>query len=310
MPGHFTHIYTARRVADLLSSGTFTDWPDLGAGGDAVAGLNPKTCGDLMSKWEKFTAIGAIGPDLFFFSQDWNNPALEPHSDDIMLALAIYYYYDFAKENDWEPLIAILRGVDSTMANLLELVIKLQKIWDKFVDVWNKTIGPIVGVVGDLTDDLTGGVLSELRDYLTEFVNELVAVGVEDVSQWAHIWDRMNTVVAKGYPEGAFLWSDMTHYRRTTATCQALVHQAQLLRDGSEGSEGGPTTTPTCPHRRCGSPCSRPQTSRRESSARHPFRTTLTRGRNSLTLTARCRCGWPTPSSQLCLRHLSATRIR
>jgi hypothetical protein len=82
----------------------------LGAGGDAVAGLDRKIWGDLMSKWEKFTAIGAIGPDLFFFSQDWNYPALEPHSDDIMLALAIYYYYyDFAKENDWEPLIAILR---------------------------------------------------------------------------------------------------------------------------------------------------------------------------------------------------------
>ncbi len=237
MPGHFTHIYTARRVQELLSSETFTDWPDLGAGGDAVAGLDPKTCGDYMFKWQKFTAIGAIGPDLFFFSQDWNNPALEPHSDDIMLALAIYYYYDFAKENDWEPLIVILRNVDSTLANFLELVIKLQKIWDKFVDVWNKTIGPIVEVVGDLTDDLTGGVLSELRDYLTEFVNELVALGVEDVSQWAHIWDRMNTVVAKGYPEGAFLWSDMTHYRRTTSTCQALVHQAQLLRDGSDGSE-------------------------------------------------------------------------
>ncbi|MBI1804425.1 MAG: hypothetical protein HY033_04135 [Ignavibacteriae bacterium] len=27
MPGHFTHIYTARRVADLLASGKFTDWP-------------------------------------------------------------------------------------------------------------------------------------------------------------------------------------------------------------------------------------------------------------------------------------------
>ena len=37
MPGHFTHIYTARRVADLLASGEFADWPDLGGGGDAVS---------------------------------------------------------------------------------------------------------------------------------------------------------------------------------------------------------------------------------------------------------------------------------
>ena len=59
MPGHFTHIYTARRVADLLASGKFTDWPDLGSGGDAVASYDPKTCGELMQTWEKFTAIGA-----------------------------------------------------------------------------------------------------------------------------------------------------------------------------------------------------------------------------------------------------------
>ena len=116
-------------------------------------------------------------------------------------------------------------------------MLKLQKIWDKFVKAWNTTIGPIVEAVGDLTDDLTGGVLSELRDFLTEFVNDLVTSASRSSRSRRDIWDRMNTVVAKGYPEGAFLWSDMTHYRRTTATCQALVHQAELLRDGTEGGE-------------------------------------------------------------------------
>jgi hypothetical protein len=48
----------------------------------------------------------------------------------------------------------------------------------------------------------------------------------------------MNTVIAKGWPEETFLWSDMTHYRRTSAICQALVHQAELQRDGTpEGEE-------------------------------------------------------------------------
>jgi len=100
MPGHFTHIYTARRVADLLASGEFLDWPALGEGGGAVAQYDPKTCGELMKKWEKFTAIGAIGPDLFFFSEDWNNEILVPVSDDIMLALAAYYFFDAAKDDD------------------------------------------------------------------------------------------------------------------------------------------------------------------------------------------------------------------
>ena len=30
MPGHFTHIYTARRVADHLLTGSFPDWPKVG----------------------------------------------------------------------------------------------------------------------------------------------------------------------------------------------------------------------------------------------------------------------------------------
>ncbi|MDT5320643.1 MAG: hypothetical protein QOD88_3165, partial [Mycobacterium sp.] len=148
MPGHFTHIYTARRVADLLASGKFTYWPDLGGGGDAVASYDPKTCGELMKTWEKFTAIGAIGPDLFFFSQDWNNEILGPISDDIMLGLAVYYFLDAANDDDWEPVLTILEQVNSTMAGIIRLLIRLQKIWNDFVTVWDNTIGPFVEVVG------------------------------------------------------------------------------------------------------------------------------------------------------------------
>ena len=144
MPGHFTHIYTARRVADLLASGDFTDWPQMGAGGDAVSHYDPTTCGQLMHKWEKFTAIGAIGPDLFFFSQDWSNDILGPRSDDIMLALAVYYFFDAASEDDWEPILLILQDVNSTMTAIIRFLIKIQKIWNDFVTVWDNTIGPLV----------------------------------------------------------------------------------------------------------------------------------------------------------------------
>jgi hypothetical protein len=56
-----------------------------------------------MKKWEKFTAIGAIGPDLFYFSQDYNGLPLGPASDELMLTLATNYFFDAAKEDDWEP---------------------------------------------------------------------------------------------------------------------------------------------------------------------------------------------------------------
>jgi hypothetical protein len=237
MPGHFTHLYTARRVAEVLAGGDFTDWPALGDGGEAVSHYRPEYCGAVMKKWPKYTSVGAIGPDLFFFSMDWNNEVLGPVSDDIMLALAVYFYYDAAKEHDWEPLLAILEEVSSTFAGILRLVIKLQKIWDGFVDGWNKTIGPFVEVVGEIADDLTGGVLNEFKEVVEQLLNALETVGVQEISTWIDIWDRMNSCIAKGWPEDAFLWSDMLHYRRTSAICQALVRQAEAQRDGTAQGE-------------------------------------------------------------------------
>jgi len=237
MPGHFTHIYTARRVADLLAGGEFTDWPDLGEGGGAVGSYDPVACGELMIKWEKFTALGAIGPDIFFFSQDWSNDILGPRSDDIMLALAIYYFFDAASEDDWEPLLVILDGVDSTLTSFIRFLIKLQKIWNDFVKVWDKTVGPLVDSASELLDDLTGGLLNSFKTALEELLNAIETIGVQELATFADLWGAMNTVIAKGWSEDSFLWSDMTHYRRTSATCQALVRQAEKFRDGSDEGE-------------------------------------------------------------------------
>ena len=237
MPGHFTHIYTARRVADLLVSGEFVDWPGFNGGGDAVNRYDPVFCGTIMRKWEKFTSVGAIGPDLFFFSQDWSNEILGPRSDLIMLALATYYYFDAAKEDDWEPLLIILEEVNSTMAGIIRFLIRLDKIWKDFVKAWNKTVGPLVSAVGNLADDLSGGILSELKGALGELLIAIKEMGLLEITTFADMWGLMNTCVQKGWSEDSFLWSDMAHYRRTSATCQALVRQAEGMRDGTDQGE-------------------------------------------------------------------------
>jgi hypothetical protein len=78
MPAHFTHIYAARPVADHLTTGEFPDWPQA-KGRPARPRPGDVWRGD--EEVEKFTAIGAIGPDLFYFNQDRNNPVLGPLSD-------------------------------------------------------------------------------------------------------------------------------------------------------------------------------------------------------------------------------------
>ena len=97
-----------------------------------------------MTTWEKFTALGAIGPDLFYFLQDYNGATLGPLSDDIMLAFATYYFYDAASEDNWEPLLVILDQVNSTLrrpAAFPDQVVS--KIWQDFINAWNATIGPV-----------------------------------------------------------------------------------------------------------------------------------------------------------------------
>lgn len=234
MPGHFTHIYTARRVADHLETGEFPDWP---AAGNALEGHDPKTCAAIMKKWEKFTAIGAIGPDLFYFSQDYNSLPVGPASDELMLALATYYFFDAAKESDWEPLLIILDEVNSTMAALLRFLIKLQKIWQKFVDGWNKTIGPLVADINNLGDALTGGLLSEFGVVINELKLALTVIAEEELLTYADIFTMFDTCVQKGFGEKLFLWSDMSHYRRPSALCQAFVRQADALKTAGKIDE-------------------------------------------------------------------------
>jgi hypothetical protein len=226
MPGHFTHIYTARRVADYLLTGKFPDWPQAGSG---LLKFDPIKCGTVMRQWEKFAAIGAIGPDLFYFSQDYNGIPLGPVSDELMLALATYYFFDAASESDWEPLLIILDQVNSTMAALLRFLIKLQKIWQQFVDGWNQTIGPFVADITNLADDLTGGILSEFGVVVDELKAALKTVAEEELLTYKDIFTFFDTCVQKGYDEKLFLWSDMSHYRRPSALCQAFIKQVDAL---------------------------------------------------------------------------------
>src|SRR5436309_10288672 len=183
MPGPFTHIYTARRVADFLMSPEVTDdFIRRKDGGlleeqqlvpDLLAQLGRKQCADAMNKWPKFTAVGAIGPDLFFWLQDYNNIAIP--CDEIMLAMSLLYYLDDQGrlDNPYDGLLLILEEVSDTWASILRFIIKLNQLWQKFLKVWNATIGPILDKAGQVVDDLTGGLFSALGDAFAELKNDL-----------------------------------------------------------------------------------------------------------------------------------------
>jgi len=102
MPGPFTHIYTARRIAEVLRSGGVTEQfirPEDGElnrsqslQDELLALTGRAACAKAMDNWPKFTAVGAVGPDLFFFLQDYNESSID--SDELMLAISLLYYLD------------------------------------------------------------------------------------------------------------------------------------------------------------------------------------------------------------------------
>jgi hypothetical protein len=100
MPGPFSHIYAARRVADFLT--TQQNFVRLGDGALAASLLPPPGqaayLGGIMQKWPKYTALGSMGPDLFFFLMDLRDIP----GDEVMLALAAVYLIDDSQRSEWE----------------------------------------------------------------------------------------------------------------------------------------------------------------------------------------------------------------
>jgi hypothetical protein len=240
MPGPFTHIYTARRVSDLLTNPDALTHDFVRPTDDALAAiqnlapellaeLGPQACGAKMQAWPKFTALGANGPDLFFFLQDYNNIAIP--CDEVMLAMSLLYYLDDQKRlpDEYSGLVAILALVNSTWASILQFIIKLDQIWQNFLATWNATIGPILDAAGKVIDDLTGNLLSELGQAFTQLGNDLLALAAEEILSEGDIFGWFSLKMRKGYDEQAFLWSDMTHYRRTSIVPAQLIAHARRM---------------------------------------------------------------------------------
>ena len=186
--------------------------------------------------WSGYDHVGEVHgtrrdrPDLFYFLQDYNGATLGPLSDDIMLAFATYYFYDAASEDNWEPLLVILDQVNSTLAGLLRFLIKLQQIWQDFINAWNATIGPVADAIGEIADDLLGGVLSELGVLGQQLMDGIKELSEEELLTYADIFGFFDTCVQKGFREPMFLWSDMRHYRKPATLARKLVEEAESLK--------------------------------------------------------------------------------
>jgi hypothetical protein len=90
-------------------------------------GIDPKRASEVMTAWPTFANVGAIGPDLFFFCQDYSSGPLAefPFQDDLlMLAMRVAYWVDTARDENWEPLLVLLAEVNQTFASIVRVLLR------------------------------------------------------------------------------------------------------------------------------------------------------------------------------------------
>ena len=194
MPGPYVHIssmwHTAARLADGYSP-VESERVNPAWNGDDVRDLAA-----IMDENPNFAAIGAVGPDLFFFLPDF-------------------------RDYSGVPVASVLIGV-------LDFLEQVYAAVDPYVSKWEHYIGPISEDTAEELSRLSGGltesvgnISGELSGILTTLLEDLAVMQ----SDW---WENFSLGLDKGYDDKSYLWSDMLHYRATGQFGQALWDNAKL----------------------------------------------------------------------------------
>jgi hypothetical protein len=160
------------------------DWP----------GADVRDLAATVHEHPNFAALGANGPDLFFFLPDFRDVG------DVQLS--------------------------SVLVRILEFVESMYRALDPYIAKYEKYLGPISEDTAEELSRLTGG-LSESVGNITGELSAILTTALEDfVTQQRDWWSFFSLGLNKGYDEQAYFWSDMLHYRQTGVFSQALWRNA------------------------------------------------------------------------------------
>lgn len=198
MPGPYIHMSSAKHTAAQLARGAYKP-----PGSDRIdpswAGQNLQQLAAIMQAKPNFTAIGAIGPDLFFFLPDFRDAG----------------------------------GVvtSSVLIRILEFLEDLYSKLDPYISKYEHYLGPISEDTAEEMSRLTGG-LSEIVGDISGELSAILITALEDfVTKQRDWWEFFSLGLNKGYDDQAYFWSDMLHYRDTGIFGRALWQAADTMKD-------------------------------------------------------------------------------
>lgn len=185
MPGWYIHMDVARKALSRLAGNP-------GAG--AIFGSSGPSASELEGIAQRnpaYTALGAIGPDLFFLLPDFKG-----------------------------DIGTLLYGAANTIKPVYEF-------WEEnFLQPYEEMIGPIALNAANSIDAITGGLasrISEINDRAFKFILDTLLV---IFTRQYDVFGFLGSGVPAGYDEKTYFWSDMLHYRKTYEFAAALWQNA------------------------------------------------------------------------------------
>ncbi len=195
MPKYVIHVLVMEKVAERLASSANEEEAELGR---------------IMREHRGLAALGAIGPDLFFWAPDY------------VVCQVLLEFYDA-----WD---AVKAAYDATIGKVVEAV---EAVKDAVEDVM-EVVSP--GLV-----EILESVLDEAGETFDQFVALLTrgplaaALRVENLltdladlpDATARIFDLFKPPLQEGKGEEEWYWFDMLHYRETGAFARRLLELAR-----------------------------------------------------------------------------------
>lgn len=183
MPGPGTHILVSDKVTEQLNQ--MKRWSFTASGEGNV--ISPADLAAIAAEHPNYYALGAIGPDLFFFLPDFRNHLASP-----------------------------LIGVVHFLNDLYE------KLDTWILEDWERYFGPgsenVEEAISRLTGDLSSVVSEIFGDLSSLLINALI-----DLAAQSHDWFGLFSLgLNVGYDNKDFFWSDTLHYRKTSLFANSL----------------------------------------------------------------------------------------
>lgn len=180
MPGPYIHMAAADRIAAHLRRQDV--WPRYRGDAPLLAGPDPHQLARVALAHPNYYALGAFGPDLFFFLPDFRSPGLA------------------------NSLVGVLDFLDGFFEALDEFIIER---WDRF-------IGPISENLDEAISRLTGDLSTVVSDIFNALASLLVNMLLDLATQAKDWFGLFSLGHNRGYDNRDFFWSDMLHYRKTS----------------------------------------------------------------------------------------------